>query len=45
MLFQMIVPEYDSLFLNELSFDLGIKIFLLAIDRKLEKVSSEEFLI
>ena len=45
MLFQMIAPEYDKLFLNEFSFGLGIKKFLLVTDRKLEIVSSEEFLI
>ena len=45
MLFQMIAPEYDKLFLNKFSFGLGIEKFLLVTDRKLEIVSSEEFLI
>ena len=45
MLFQMIAPEYDRLFLNKFSFGLGIKKFLLVTDRKLEIVSSEELLI
>ena len=45
MLFQMIAPEYDKLFLNKFSFGLGIKKFLFSTDRRLEIVSSEAFLL
>ena len=44
MLFQIIAPEFDKLFLNRLIFGLGIKKFLLATERTLDVVSSDIFL-